>query len=127
MKQTTSTVKMNFAAIRQITQAQIKALKLTIEQVHTDVVQEQVTPRDRGTLQGEKTFVDFRDAAMGRVSLVAEGPYARRLYYHPEYNFSTAENPNAKGRWLDDYLKGGSKEDYARDIFTKLFKGESGV
>lgn len=28
-------------------------------------------------------------------------PYARRLYYHPEYNFSTEHNPQAGGMWFE--------------------------
>ena len=41
-------------------------------------------------------------------------PYARRLYYHPEYNFSTEKNPEAgayafermKQQYKDQILKG---------------------
>lgn len=28
-------------------------------------------------------------------------PYARRLYYNPEYNFSKDVNPNAQGLWFE--------------------------
>jgi|SRR5690625_784733 len=28
-------------------------------------------------------------------------PYARRLYYNPQYNFSTDKNPNARGLWWE--------------------------
>ncbi len=28
-------------------------------------------------------------------------PYARRLYYNPQYNFSTDKNPNAQGLWFE--------------------------
>ena len=28
-------------------------------------------------------------------------PYARRLYYHPEYDFSTEKNPQAGGYWFE--------------------------
>ena len=28
-------------------------------------------------------------------------PYARRLYYHPEYNYSTEHNPQAGGYWFE--------------------------
>lgn len=28
-------------------------------------------------------------------------PYARRLYYHPEYNFGTDKNPEAGGYWFE--------------------------
>ncbi|WP_267379399.1 minor capsid protein [Bacillus sp. GM_Baccil_2] len=28
-------------------------------------------------------------------------PYARRLYYNPQYNFSKDVNPNAQGLWFE--------------------------
>jgi hypothetical protein len=53
-------------------------------------------------------------------------PYARRLYYHPEYNFRTDKNPNAQGRWMDMYLPGGEEEDFAQDTFSALLKQLAG-
>ena len=41
-----STVRMNFPLLRQLTQAQIKALEETAEALHTEVVQAQVIPFD---------------------------------------------------------------------------------
>lgn len=54
-------------------------------------------PRDRGEL--------MRSAL--RASTVGEGlvrwatPYARKLYYNPDFNFSTDVNPNAGGLWFE--------------------------
>ena len=53
-----SVIKLNLPKIRQLTDAQITALEQTAEALHTDVVQEQVFPRDTGTLQNESTFLD---------------------------------------------------------------------
>ena len=36
-------------------------------------------------------------------------------------------NANAKGRWLDDYLKGGKKRNFAKDTFSKLYKKNAGL
>jgi hypothetical protein len=47
-------------------------------------------------------------------------PYARRLYFHPEYNFSTKENPHAKGMWMEDWIKGGKDEDRLAEIFEGI-------
>ena len=103
----TSKVTINKSKLAKLSKAAITALEKTGEALHTEVVQAQVMPRDTGTLQNEKTFVDCSKSEQGKVTLITEGPYARRLYYHPEYNFQTIENPNAKGRWLEDWLKGG--------------------
>ncbi|MDB1979277.1 hypothetical protein PMZ73_16950 [[Clostridium] symbiosum] len=125
--QVKSTVKMNFPRIKQLTQAAVTALEMTAEVLHTEVVQAQVFPFDTGNLQNESTFVDYSEAKDGKVALISSTPYARRLYYHPEYNFQTKENPNAKGRWYEDWMQGGSKADFAPKAFKQLYKKVGGV
>lgn len=93
--------------IAKLTSAAKVALILTAEQLMTAVVQAQVMPFAQGTLQGEATFVDDSEKASGHVYIVSSTPYARRLYYHPEYHFSTEENPNAKGKWYTEWTPGG--------------------
>lgn len=82
-----STVKLNFPKIQQLTRAQVMALEQTAEALHTNVVQAQVFPRDTGNLQNESTFVDYSESSQGKVSIISSTPYARRLYFHPEYHF----------------------------------------
>ena len=124
--QVKSTVKINMSRIKQLTQAAVTALELTAESLHTEVIQAQVIPRDNGVLQGEKgLFVDYSESSEGKVSLVHEGPYARRLYYHPEYNFRTDENPNAKGHWFEEWEPGGSKTKHVTESFKKNYKSLS--
>ena len=84
-----SVVKLYTPKINAIINKSHKALEKTAEYLHTEVVQAAVVPRDTGTLQNEKFAVDYSQSDKGKVSLVFEGPYARRLYYHPEYDFNT--------------------------------------
>ena len=125
--QVKSTVKMNFPRIRQLTQAAVTALELTAEALHTEVVQAQVFPFDTGNLQNESTFVDTSESAKGKVTLVSSTPYARRLYYHPKFHFQKEENPNARGEWYEDWLPGGSEENFAVDAFKRFYKKVGGV
>ena len=127
MIKATSKVKMNFPRIKQLTQAAVTALEQTAESLHTEVVQAQVFPFDTGNLQNESTFVDYSEAKDGKVTLVSSTPYARRLYYHPEYNFQTKENPNAKGQWYEDWEAGGSKAEFAPKAFKQFYKRVGGV
>lgn len=113
--------------VKQVTGAMVPSLVKTAEALHTDLVQAQTMPFLTGNLQNESTFVYDSEAEHGTVSIVSDTPYARRLYYHPEYHFNKSENPNAKGRWLDDYLPGGKKEDFAQNAFNKFYKQEAGV
>ena len=125
--QVRSTVRLNMPRIQQLTGAAVKALELTAEALHTEVVQAQVFPFDTGNLQNESTFVDYRDSVNGKVTLVSSEPYARRLYYHPEYHFQTKENPNARGEWYEDWLPGGSKADFVPKAFRQFYKKVGGV
>lgn len=127
MIKVSSKVNLNMSAIRSLTKAQRVALEQTAEALHTEVVQEQVIPRDTGNLQGESFFVDTAQSASGRVSLVHSTPYARRLYFHPEYNFSKTENPNAKGKWFEDWEPGGKYQDFAVQTYKKLYRRLTGI
>lgn len=126
-KNVTCKIKIFKPKATQLTEAMTKALVKTAKKVHTDLVQSQTMPFRQGNLQDESTFVDDDRASSGNVSIVSSTPYARRLYYHPEYNFNKSENPNAGGRWLDAYLPGGKKENFAQEAFNKFYKEESGV
>lgn len=85
-------------------------------------------PRDTGNLQNESTFVDYSQAGQGKVSLVSTTPYARRLYFHPEYHFHTDANPNAKGKWYEDWIPpSGKASDFAPEAFKKFYKRLTGI
>lgn len=126
--QCSSRVTINQGRIKSLSHAAVKALEQTAEALHTEEVQAQVLPREMGTLQGEAFFVDKSESALGRVSLVNSTPYARRLYFHPEYHFHQEPwekgegNPNAKGKWHEDWMPGGSKEDFVPKTFQKILR-----
>lgn len=114
-------VNWNFGAVRQVEQAVATALEQTAQAVITDVVDEQVMPMDTGTLQNGSTFVETSESSTGVVGIISDTPYARRLYYHPEYNFRTSENKNAGGKWFQPWID-GDKKDFAADAFAKLLR-----
>lgn len=125
--QVKSSIKLNLPRIRELSQAAVTALEMTAEALHTEVLQAQVMPFETGHLQDDATFVDYSQSQQGRVTLVSSTPYARRLYYHPEYNFQTDENPNARGKWYEDWLPGGMNQDFAKEAFRKFYKRVGGV
>lgn len=104
-----------------------RALEKTAEVIHTEVVQAQVMPFRTGHLQNDSTFVDTSAAAQGHVDLVSSTPYARRLYYHPEYSFNREENPNAGAAWFAPWAEGGEHENVAAETFAVLFRREAGL
>lgn len=54
-------------------------------------------PMDTGNLINSS----LRASQIGQGRLVWDTPYARRLYYNPQYNFSKDKNPNAGGLWFE--------------------------
>ena len=51
-------------------------------------------------------------------------PYARRLYWHPEYNFRNDKNINAQGKWMDAYIN-GEKDDFMKNAYLIFLKMNS--
>jgi hypothetical protein len=86
-----------------------------------EIREAQVIPRDVGTLQGE-AFTISDHSREKYMDMGFSTPYARRLYFHPEYNFRTDQNPNAQGEWMRDWLRGGSKENRLAEIFEGILK-----
>lgn len=122
-----SRIDLNMNQIKALEQAQIQALEQTAGSLLEEIQQAQVIPRDKGTLQGAAFFCDFSQSNTGTVSLVHDTLYARRLYFHPEYRFKDNENPNAKGKWFEDWQKGGKYEDYAIKKYAEIYRGIAGL
>lgn len=54
-------------------------------------------PMDTAYLQQSS----LRASEIGKGRLRWDTPYARRLYYNPQYDFQTDVNPNASGLWFE--------------------------
>ena len=122
-----SRVKLNIPQINRLERAQITALEQTAETLHTEVLQAQVFPRDTGNLQNESTFIDYSQSNQGKVTIVSSTPYARRLYFHPEYDFQKTANPHAKGRWYEDWLPGGRDAEFCANAFKQFYRRLTGI
>lgn len=112
-------VKFNYKNLAAIEDIAAQALVKTADAIKTDVQQSQTMPFKTGALQNRSTFVDKSQAKDFKVSVVSDTPYARRLYFHPEYNFSRLHNKNAGGEWFEPYIT-GEKQDYAQRIFERF-------
>lgn len=105
-----------------VDRAMLDALAKSCYVLQDDIREAQVVPRDIGTLQGEGFVVDDRHLRRGFVDLGFNTPYARRLYFHPEYNFQTDKNIHAQGLWLRHWLQGGMYQNRLAEIFEKVIK-----
>src|SRR5690625_1749110 len=110
--------------IKRLEQAQKRALALTGEALKTEVISMQVVPKDKGILEGSG-FIDESQLEQLIISLVFDTPYARRLYWNPQFNFRTDKNPNAQGLWLHIFID-GEKNDWIKKTYIKFFRQEAG-
>ena len=116
-------VKLNHKNISAIRKKANEALVETADAVKSNLQQSQTMPFDTGALQNRSTFVNDSKKNSGKVSIVSDTPYARRLYFHPEYHFQTTHNANAEGEWFEPYIN-GNKKTYAQKTFVKIMKGK---
>lgn len=117
-------VKLDAAAIKKIQEAAKAAAAEALEVTYTDLVQSQTMPFDNGDMQNNQTFVDkTEDGAV----LITGSPQARRLYYHPEYNFKQSEGANGTrgAGWLEPYIS-GDKKDFVKTEFAKALEKRLG-
>ena len=119
--QVTSRIELNVSVLNALDNAQYEALAMTADATLTELRDRQTMPFDTGNLQNDSTFVD--DSQRDKVSIVSSTPYARRLYFHPEYNFRRGNNASAGGKWFDSFLN----DDFIATAYAKLLKQIGGL
>lgn len=115
--------RINNAKLKQIQKESEQALVFTAEALKNDLKQSQTMPFDTGDLQNTSTHIDISHSSAGVVSIVTDAVQARRLYFHPEYNFSKKHNPNAGGMWFEPYITGDKKK-LAKTMYNEFMKGK---
>ena len=119
--QVTSRVELNMSVLNMLDKAQFEALAQTGDATLTELRDRQTMPFDTGNLQNDSTFVD--DSQKTTVSIVSSTPYARRLYFHPEYNYKRGNNSKAGGKWFESFLN----DSFIKDAYSKLLKRIGGL
>lgn len=119
--QVTSRVELNYSVLNMLDNAQFEALAQTADATLTELRDRQVMPFDTGNLQNDSTFVD--DSQRDKVSIVSSTPYARRLYFHPEYNYRRGNNASAGGKWFESFLN----DTFIQNAYAKLLKQKGGL
>ena len=133
MSDATIKIKFDKGALKALDKAFTDTLKETAVTLQDEIREAGVIPRKDNHLAGDKFTVNASEANRGVVYLHHEGPYARRLYYHPEYHFHREPwvdkdgkehlgNPNAMGYWFSWWEEGGRYEDRPAEIYTAFLK-----
>lgn len=100
------------------------AKKVAQAQLDQDVLKDSnyFIPKQTGNL--ERSGILYSRIGEGHIEW--NTPYARRLYYNPQYNFSKDVNPNAQGLWFEA-AKSQYKDDWtrrAKEVYRRYFDGE---
>lgn len=119
-------IKMNTKALNKLTKATEDAIRATAFKMLGEKIDAQEIPFNEGTLQNVLTDVDDSAASKGIVKISSKGPYAIRLYYNPQYDFSHEKNTNAKGEWWEDFIS-GKNANRPKMIFAHYYKKYSGL
>lgn len=95
-----------------------QALLQAQRQLDNDVLKDSnfYVPNDLGNLEASGIL----HSKLGDGEITWQTPYARRLYYNPEYNFSKDKNPNAQGLWFEA-AKSANRDKWVEDA-KKYYK-----
>lgn len=115
-------IELDMEALEKISTAARSAALETAEAVKTDITASQTMPFDQGTMQGSLHTDQFEDGGTVHTVLQTDGPQARRLYFHPEYNFQKVNNPNAGAGWYEPYEEGGTKAGFVTETMAAKMK-----
>ena len=119
--QVTSRIKLNLGTLGKLDRVQQEVLGQTADATLTELRDRQVMPFDTGNLQNDSTFVDT--SQKNKASIVSATTYARRLYFHPEYNYKRGNNANACGKWFDSFLN----DNFIAKTYAELLKRKGGL
>ena len=120
-------LKLNLSALDGLRREAMDAALETVSALRGEVVTAQVMPFDSGDMQNNSTTVQQRiEGDDIHTALLTDTPYARKMYYHPEYNFQTVNNPNAQGLWLSPWLPGGANESFLLDTYHLKLRARLG-
>lgn len=128
-----SKVTVNYTNIAKLNRSIQRAIVATADAIKTDIIDKQVMPFKDGTLQGS---LDSDSKSFGKAYVRASTPYARRLYYHPEYNFhrepwtttvrgkekTVGGNKNAGGKYFEPWTKQGKYKNWVLKRFSEFVK-----
>ena len=126
-------IKLDENALKAVKKVRNDALVGTAKILQDVILEEGVIPRKDNHLAGEKFTVNVSEAKRGVVYLEHEGPYARRLYFHPEYNFHKSPwvdkdgkehlgNRNAMANWFSWWEEGGRYQKQVAGIYAEELK-----
>lgn len=116
------TSKVDYKNLSKFKKLSINNLVKAADALKSDLVQSQTMPFDTGKLQNRNTFIDSSKKEEGVVCIVSDTPYARRVYFHPEFKYKQDKNAKAGGLWFNPYISGTKKTFLSKAFSTFMRK-----
>lgn len=105
--------------IKKLQEISQKAFELTVEAVLSDIRMSQTVPKNTGELERSGfTEIDIQRMV---ARIIFDTPYARKLYWHPEYNFRQDKNQYAGGLWMQPYID-GDKKNFVKETYGEFLR-----
>ena len=105
--------------IQKIKNISQKAFERTVQEVLIDIRNSQTVPKNTGELE-RSGFTEI-DVEKMTARIIFDTPYARRLYWHPEYDFRKDKNQYAGGLWMQPYID-GDKKNFVKETYGNFLK-----
>lgn len=119
--------KIDAGAVSRLSNILKEAGTKTAYEILRRTVDAQVIPFETGHMQNDETYVDESGADKGIHHIVSNTPYARRLYFNPQYDFRTDGNANARGEWMEMWINGSRKEEPKQILEAFIRQSKGGV
>lgn len=115
---------LNLSGLENLYRAAQDAALETMGALRGEIITARVIPKAYGTLEGSIGAIDQFSAGeeLHTTLCIGDTPYARRLYFHPEYNFQKngeGRNHNAQGEWAQPWLPEGDLEGFVPYTFEE--------
>lgn len=110
--------------VKQLSKIMEKSKELSTFEISSEFLKDSnyYVPMATGDLK--RSSITHSDFDKGR--LIWLTPYARRLFYNPQYDFSKDANPNARGLWAE-HAKNENSKKYMRIIGSQFDKAKREV
>lgn len=119
-------ITLNDSAIAKIEESKEKAMRIVLDAVENDVSMRQVVPFRDGDLKDSVSTGIFKDTDKVIGWIGWNTPYARRLYFHPEYNFRQDKHANAQGLWMEYYQRENKGFQWLQEAYATALKMSAG-
>ena len=108
--------------VKEMEMAMRAAFRETAKETKKGEKAAQEIPYDTGAAQKSLKNTYKMNYDEKRTSLGTGKDYMQKLYYHPEYNFQTKHNKNARAYWFENLIEGNRTDNFVDSLIKNTKK-----